>query len=240
MENVEYKGHTIEIILDEDAENPFENWDCESPLAVSYERDITSYAKQYGDVNEVPTLTREQIKANLPAILSMLGLSTVWAARTRYPSSYHPSDIVCCLNDAIAELVAYQYNDDRLEMLCELYNMAGIPAICKASRGYCQGDYALVLAVATPEFQKACGNAADYDWFSNLESAVKLWGYWAWGTVYGYRIRSTEDSCWGYYGYPEDSGLLDDAKASIDYHIEQERKNHFEQVKTWIKNHVPL
>ena len=242
MESETYKGYEIEIIHDEFPENPFEAWDCEPPLAVAYDRNITSYAKQYGDVNDVPTLTREQIKANLPAILSMLDLSTVWAIRNAMPSSYHPYDIVCCVNDAISEYVNDLSNDDRLEALCDLYNMAGIPALCKSSRGYSQGDYALVLAVATPEFQKACGNGEGYwDDPQHLQAAIDLWGNWAWGNVYGYNIEGIDDaSCSGYYGDPETSGLLDDAKSSIDYHIERERSERLKTVKTWIKNHVPL
>lgn len=59
------------------------------------------------------------------------------------------------------------------------------------------------------------------------------------GNVYGY-VTDNGDSCWGYLGDPEKSGLIDDAKGIIDYDIKQARLKQFKQVKAWIRNRVPL
>lgn len=81
-----------------------------------------------------------------------------------------------------------------------------------------------------------------------LEAArgnVELYNDYLSGAVYDYSVEDGDgesiDSCCGFYGYDhEKSGLLENAKNSIDYVIEQNKKNHFAQLKQWIKNHVPL
>ena len=73
------------------------------------------------------------------------------------------------------------------------------------------------------------------------ENNVKLYNDYLSGAVYGYNVEETGDSCWGFYGYDhEKSGLLDMARDSINYDIEQAKKDHFAQLKQWIKNRVPL
>ena len=65
-----------------------------------------------------------------------------------------------------------------------------------------------------------------------LIGEVKTYSQWLSGSVYGYQVEAKEnnkiecdDSCWGFYGYEWDkNGLLDHAKPSIDYEIEQYKK----------------
>lgn len=243
----EYKGYTIEIYPDDWPENPFEAWDCEPPIAVHYDRDISCYATKYGDPLRPPELTREQVKANTRQICDMLGAGSLLEAADRLNELYSFSAVEQ-INYVLRRRLGELNNSDRLEALAELWNMAGIPAIVRVSRGYCQGDYAEVLAVATPEFQKACGNDPDYwngpDGIKNLEASIKLYGYWAWGDVYGYVVRTPDgerdDSCWGYYGKSDDEYMLSEARSHIDYVVEKARKARIEQLKTWIRNRVPL
>ncbi len=239
----QYKGLTINIMYDDQPQNPFEDWDCEPPLAVYSDRNITEYATGYGEVNTVPTLTRSQIIANKSEILSMLDAPSFFHAVDRNDlANYSIEDII---NGRISEYVDDLGNSDRLDVLCDLYNMAGMPAVCSDVRGSCQGDWAKVLAVATPEFQEACGNGSDFDWIESLKGSIQLFEDWAFGNVYGYEVLDAEgecvDSCWGYYGYYDaDYGALSEAKSAADHHIERAKKSHFEQVKTWIRNRVPL
>lgn len=57
------------------------------------------------------------------------------------------------------------------------------------------------------------------------------------GEVYGYVIDEHGDSCWGYYTVED---AIQEAEGIIDWIVEKETKSHFEQLKTWIKNKVPL
>lgn len=57
------------------------------------------------------------------------------------------------------------------------------------------------------------------------------------GDIVGYVIDEDGDSCWGYYSV-EDAMM--EAKSVVDYDVAETKKQHCEQVKTWIKNKVPL
>ena len=60
---------------------------------------------------------------------------------------------------------------------------------------------------------------------SYLENEVDVYDEYLVGNVYGFKVVNDEgeeiDSCWGYYGDINKSGLLDEAKGTIDYEIKQ-------------------
>ncbi len=58
------------------------------------------------------------------------------------------------------------------------------------------------------------------------------------GEVYGYSIDDGEESCWGFYGEIEE--IMQEAKDIVDWMVKDTIKKHYEKVKTWIKNKVPL
>ena len=76
-----------------------------------------------------------------------------------------------------------------------------------------------------------------------LIGEVETYSQYISGEVYGYIVQGLANdvlaSCWGYYGAPEVSGLLDDARGAIDWYIAKAYKRRAEQVKAWIRNRVP-
>jgi len=70
------------------------------------------------------------------------------------------------------------------------------------------------------------------------KAIVKEWNCYLSGDVYGY--SSEVGSVWGFYGSEGKEEMIKDAKSEIDYEIQKKTKTHFEQLKTWIKNKVPL
>lgn len=70
------------------------------------------------------------------------------------------------------------------------------------------------------------------------QSEVEEWNTYLSGDVYGY--NSEVGGCWGFYGDEGRKQMIEDAKGEIDYEIEKKRESHFKQLKTWIKNRVPL
>lgn len=52
------------------------------------------------------------------------------------------------------------------------------------------------------------------------QGLIEEWNDYLSGNIYGFKaeIKGYEDSCWGYYGDPEESGLIEEAKSFIDYH----------------------
>jgi len=68
---------------------------------------------------------------------------------------------------------------------------------------------------------------------------IEEWNQYISGEVFGYVIDEDGDSCWGFYGDPEEY-LLQEAKDIIDYTIDQTIKKHNKTVKAYIKNNVPI
>lgn len=77
-----------------------------------------------------------------------------------------------------------------------------------------------------------------------LINEVAVYSDYISGEVYGWIAVSpsgeTVDSCWGYYGDADDSGLWQDARAAVDAAIRQAMAVRAKQVKGWIRNNVPL
>lgn len=225
VDTIEYRDHKIEIHRDFDPMNPFEEWDCEVPILVAY-LDRAQYSlKSYGVDESLPHLDRMVVAAHWRDMLNEMGLRSDWQgllsfARgdARYGRWGEPLD----------RLLAYEFEDHfnglnvegKLELLERVYGWMGITAVLGSTTGYCQGDYAEVLAVATPEWIEKTG-APSESHKAQCEGAIKLYGYWAWGNVYGYVIDGDGDSCWGFYGDDhEESGLLEQAQNAIDCAIQ--------------------
>jgi hypothetical protein len=69
------------------------------------------------------------------------------------------------------------------------------------------------------------------------ESETKTLDSYIRGDVYGYVIDEDGDSCWGYYS---EEDAMEEAKSIVDWIVKEAKKKHCEQLKTWIKNKVPL
>jgi hypothetical protein len=233
-ETIEYKNRQINIYQESYAENPFENWDCNPPILVNYDRSLTSYGKQYGDLSDVPTLTREQIKANLSDIISLCDCQNLLELTENRRDYYNLTD---CINDRISEFINDSYTSERIDLLAEVYKFAGFVVLNGSSRGYCQGDCAEVLIVATKEFLDATGAKIESE--KDLQSTLDLYSAWAWGDVFYYNIDEIDESCGGFYGTDhEKSGLLEMAKNAIDCYESDKLKKRVSRTKRYIKNKV--
>ncbi len=57
------------------------------------------------------------------------------------------------------------------------------------------------------------------------------------GDVCGFVVDDHDDSCWGFFSVKD---ALEAARESIDYTIKHNTDKHCNQLKTWIKNKVPM
>jgi len=78
-----------------------------------------------------------------------------------------------------------------------------------------------------------------------LKKDVEVYDHYLTGNIYLYNIEDGNgdilDSCGGFLGCDfKNNGLLEYAKEAIDYYILDKHKKHFNQLKIWIKNKVPL
>ena len=238
IETLEYKGYEIEVAQDKSPENPFEAWDCEPPL-VTYYGARHDYAKSYQGAPE----TVGDIIRLMPSACFERGQRVALFKKLGMDEKYTLREVAQAVRDygtfqsALIELVTEQVGSkpegwrDALtwfEMAESLLNWAGIPCLNTQSNGYSQGDSTLLLVILTPEWVKMTGVKPEH-YATSMEATAELYGAWAWGDVYGVSDildpngeEIEEGSCWGFYGSDHDkSGLMEHAKTSIDWHIEQ-------------------
>ena len=84
-----------------------------------------------------------------------------------------------------------------------------------------------------------------------LEAEVQVYDWYLRGDVYGYVVKDPDtgevaDSCWGYFGYEGDGEgsswnyMIDEARSVIDHRIKRARARHADRLKGQIRNRVPL
>lgn len=162
--------------------------------------------------------------------------------------------------DYFSDALAAVSDSDRLETLSALYDLLGIPNLCTSSHGYSQGDYAELLIVATPEAMAEFGwNKADRrdaaKVAADMQAQAYLYSAWAWGDVYGFIAERAPvdqedredsdaweeiDSCWGFYGDADKSGLSEAALAAIEYDKRQCKIARAGKLKELIRANAPL
>lgn len=245
-ETATYGALTIRAVRDESPANPFTDWDCEPPLLVWYDGSLAEYgdgiceplaamsdsfiSRRWRDIAAALDIKPEIVSAEMR---DRAKGERIADARRDYFESALAGWPICALSGS-----------DYLAALAKLWAMQGVEALDSCSSGYSQGDYADVLAVAIPSWAKKVGAPRDTH-KRQLEAAVKLYGAWAWGDVYGYVIESPDgehlDSCWGYYGSDHDeSGLSEAAEETARAIYADARKRKLAKLAELIRARVPL
>ena len=187
METLDYKGYTIRIEQDEDAQNPRTEHDNVGTMVCFHHKyrlgDKHSYDKADFD-------SWDELKERLIA------------------------------DGAHIILPLYLYDHSGITM-----NTTGFT--CRWDSGQVGFIFCLKEQVQA-EWDGDDEKAKAY-----LESEVKTYDDHLTGNVYGYKITSPEgkdldDSCWGYFGDPEKSGVIDEAKSIVDAYIEDKNLPHVE------------
>ncbi|MFT7280510.1 MAG: hypothetical protein ACI9DM_000229 [Cyclobacteriaceae bacterium] len=225
-ETIEYKGHEIEITQDGHASNPFEEWDCEpSLMTISGRHGSTNEFGEDIRADLIERITDNQKIRHQKTFSFIFGIAHEELGEGRDSKLNEIDDL---LSDA---------NFDELKQVCNHFK---IPCYNGTSQGYSQSEWADVFIYMTKADQERLGTP-NKRIQAVLDGAFNLFGYWAWGDVYGFNVESTGDSCCGFYGDDhEKSGLLEMARGEIDHHVEKEKKKRIERIKTFIRNRVPL
>jgi hypothetical protein len=239
-ENTTYKGYDIKIVHHDNPENPMTSWDGHAPMIVVSGRDVWDYPSDAlkDIIREIEAKYKAEHWEAMKKALDIEDDPTEWDGHGYGNQEDYQADLV---GEALGGLSVNLSGD--YDALVDALDTVGIPHVNGCTRGYSQGDYADCLVVMTDAFFEETGcdrkNSEEIG-----EQQIKLYGYWAWGDVYGYVVEdpmSTDsDSCCGFYGDHDESGLMDTAKEWIDWHIKQQRYRHYDLVKTWIKNSVPF
>lgn len=204
-----HNGYRIRAVRDDNAENPFEQWDGNWPIIVYYDGRLTEYDKTKSGTALDSPLSRfgdEALVHNQIAIAELLG-TTIRNVSIDYDYPEDSEEPVNYIWDADILRYAFErelesvYRSQMLDVLAALYDLLGIPNLCQTTRGYCQDNWAEVLVVATPEACVEFGHtyapigAGQPDahiaawWEHQLQGTIDLYGAWAWGDVYGYVVE---------------------------------------------------
>lgn len=240
-----YEGYRVLVYLDLYPECPWEAWDCEPPV-ITYTGHRDGI-RTWGDIDvSLPVLTTEQILTHKREIARYLNPEgplncSLLRAIGEYRSSYHTAEHA--VNELLEEVFQGTLGNEKLDMLADVLSMAGIDNYLGTRNGYCQGDWAEILVVATPEWIKKVGayNVSK----ESLEHSADLWAAWAFGDVYRYSVKDPDgfviDACGGYYGNNHnENGLAEQALSAIKADIESKRKERTRKVKAFLKHRVPL
>jgi len=207
----------VTIDTQDSPENPWENWDCQTPLI-------------WGNGQRFETLDSGDDIANFFKRVSSAWVSRHWRAICKpldLDESAHDRDsrdnirgTSSTLSDSRWDMFTLRLEElesdasdswagqvDFFDALESLYKMLGLPCLSFQRDGYSQGDSVVGFLVATPEHAARCGfdlAKPGHDIKKSLEGDADLFGAWAFGDVYGYTLEDADgdhlDSCWGFYG----------------------------------------
>lgn len=222
----------LKIKHDQSPECPFDSMDLLYPCITENkdysDGDIDRYLSNY--------LSYNQVRLHQSKICSLLDIDYK-EFRNDYPNSNERIDILMDdLSDFISESM------DNKETFC---NEFGIKYLYQLSRGYSQGDASWVFICWTPEFGKKSGLSYNKVTESDMEGTFKLYGYWAWGDVFGFEIvdqttcehcgethEKDIDSCWGFYGDNHfESGLVEHVRHHFDHLNDEEFKAMIKEIE---------
>jgi len=227
-EEIDYKGYTITIEQDEFAGNPFEEQGAdELPLLVYYEG-FVRYAGAPDTDDIMDWMPADVFRKNLPEMLSWFDVDKDEFAKDCEHWGSAKSVITHYIDeDAPESTKSWSTAETHMERISSLLGMIGIKHYWGRSNGHCQGDSAMVMAIATNYWVERTGAPLD-SLEEQCKASVELYGCWAWGDVYC--ITSVTDpegeevedgTIGGFYGYDhEKSGLMDHVRWCVDRDIE--------------------
>ena len=148
----------------------------------------------------------------------------------------------------VEDKVRNWHNDEKIEQeknywlfALNMYSHSGV-ALSLSSDQYpfnCRWDSSRVGMVLVKKTEAKTRKKAE----KLAQGLIKNWNDYLSGNVYGFMARDEKndydiDSCWGFYGDWEKSGILEKAQSSIDYYIKEERAKIQKQRKEELFNKI--
>jgi len=222
-DTISYRGYTISIETDSDPSNPRKEWDNFGTMACVHRR-YTLGDNQHPSWDDL--------------------LETLSGMR------YYDSRFDNVPDEIIAARMQAEIEKKYITLPLFLYDHSGITmSTGPFSCGWDSGTVGIIYVSKDDVRQEhSCKRITEkirQKVLSLLTSEVNTYDEYLTGNVYGYQISNPDgediDSCTGYYGYNhEETGLLEAARNAVDCDIQHARKEHFNKIKTYIRNRVPL
>jgi len=213
---IEYRGHTIQIEYDDSPQNP-RCWDHAGKMICWHSRynlgDEHSFDSPEEFFRELACKIEPSLYDILPAI-------------DNGETEGNSDTLIEKALDKAVVLELYLYDHGGITMSCS-------PFSCPWDSGQVGFIY-----LTPKEIKEEWGDLSKESYEKAkkyLEGEVEVYDLFLTGQVYGYVIG--EDSCWGFYG---EDDCIEEAKRAVDSIIADKTREHFKQLKTWIRNKVPL
>jgi hypothetical protein len=222
----------LKIVHDSSPECPFDSMDLLYPCITDnkdYSKgDIDSYLQSY--------LTYNQMVRHQKKICELIGIDHSDMVSDYPESEYRMNSIIDDLNSFIS------YSMDNKESFCIEF---GIKHYYSISRGYSQGDASHVFICWTPQFEKVTGLAYKDVTDSDMKHTFDMYGYWAWGDVFGFKViektvcdkcnethKEELDACWGFYGDDHfKNGIAEHVREHFEHLNDEEFKKMIKDVE---------
>lgn len=251
VERIDYRGYEIEILHDDGAVCPWEDWEGVAPL-ITDDR-WWGHPDDTDALHDLIYFGGDVAAKHWREMLDFLDYESNWRGMRefildeRWRSPANRDEMLEFLVEALHEHIGNNPGTSFLEDCKMILDWQNIPCRIERVRGYCQGDVIDLLIAHTPSFVERVGVNHDSDETvkKDMESDVRLFGWWAFGDVYAYTINKhheiaegtttdgvvltdvayTEkdiEACAGFYGPNiEENGLMEMARQVVDAIISQ-------------------
>lgn len=208
---VEEIGKVLKIHKDQDAANPFTEWDGNWDMWTHTSDHTIEYAtSSFREIIEETLKEKSEIHNTwYEAHLDTIRNYCLDFDDGRFLDALADS-LECAFDDAIEQLE--EYIDGGLPEMSDFCDEFDVPHYYNTS-----GRYSEVLIIPTKDKVKEFGRDVTDDFSSELLNQFELYENWAWGNVYYFSIEWEDDddyldSCGGFYGQDVD-GILEHVKA---------------------------
>lgn len=237
---INYRGFTIEVHQDSDAQNP--RTDCD------WQGTMVCWHRRYNLGDEQPSCDPQEFMERLacevdPSVEDKLDYwrNEGWSMHGNEKSdAMIKKHILEALDKHVVMLPLYLYDHSGITMSTGSFS-------CQWDSGQVGNIYMTREKIRKEQGWKVLTKSRREKIAKYLEGEVETYDQYLTGEVFGFTVVDPDDeddpidSCWGYYGDDHRaSGLLETAENAIDCHIERNRKGHFEQLKKWIRSKVPV
>lgn len=211
VETIGYRGFKIKIYQDDMQNESPDDWGNEDVFLVGYHRDFTVERKN---------------------ILSKdIAVDTYRVLRNE-------QEITECDNpERVTELI-----HDYWIFGLEAYIHSGVRLALSYEGNFCDRRWDVSQLGLVLVRKKECRLSKTA--IKRARGLIETWNDYLSGNIYGFQVEDdTEDdidSCWGFYGDWEKSGILEHAKSAIDYEIKDRLQKRKDQLKAWIRNKVAI
>lgn len=227
----DYKGHKIDIVPDECPHDPRKEWDNFGKMVCWHKRYDLGDKHSYSDSHDFFHRLACEVDPTAERRIEY------WESRYVGPDN----------SDARIKAIIEKALDANVVMLpLYLYDHSGItmstgPFSCPWDSRQVGWIYATREMIKKELCDKPLTAAVRQHVRQILTGEVEVYDQYLTGDVYGFEAKHEptgwEDSCWGFYG---SDYVMEQAKGSVDWHVEQLRKEKIKQTKAFITHKVPL